>query len=90
MMCKVEVISGVVRVGGVVGAALLGAVCDRVFTLLDEEAIEHICLVLRRSCLMWRVMEIWDRCCGFLLQALHDVVETSIASGVCRSRLDKY
>ena len=63
MVCKVEVISGVVRIGGVVG----GAVCDRVFTLLDEEAIEHICLVLRRSCLMWRVMEIWDRRSGFLL-----------------------
>ena len=44
-----------------------GAVCDRVFTLLDEEAIEHICLVLRRSCLMWRVMEIWDRRFGVLL-----------------------
>ena len=65
MVCKVEVISGVVRIGGDVGGG--GAVCNRVFTLLDEEAIEHICLVLRRSCLMWRVMEIWDRRCGFLL-----------------------
>ena len=37
-----------------------GAVCDKLFTLLNEEAIEHICLVLRCSCPMWRVIEIGD------------------------------
>ena len=66
MVGKVEVISGVVRIGGVVGGGG-GAVCDRLFTLLGEEAIEHICLVLRCSCLMWKVMEIRDWRCGFLL-----------------------
>ena len=63
MMCKVEVMSGVVRIR----RSYWGAVCDRVFALLDEEAIEHICLVLCCSCLMWRMMEIWDRRSGFLL-----------------------
>ena len=45
----------------------MGAVCDRLFTLMNEEAIEHIFLVLRRSCLMWRVMEVRNGRCGFLL-----------------------
>ena len=65
------------------------AVCDRLLTLLNEEVVEYIRLILRCGSLVWGVIEVGDGGCGFLLKALHDVVETSIASGVCRCRLDK-
>ena len=65
------------------------AVCGRLLTLLNEEVVEYIRLILRCGSLVWGVIEVGDGGCGFLLKALHDVVETNSASGVCRSRLDK-
>ena len=58
------------------------AVCDRLLTLLNEEVVEYIRLILRCGSLVWRVIEVGDGGCGFLLKAFHDMVEACVALSI--------
>ena len=58
------------------------AVCDRLLTLLNEEVVEYIRLILRCGSLVWGVIEIGDGGCGFLLKAFHDMVEACVALNI--------
>ena len=55
------------------------AVCDRLLTLLNEEVVEYIRLILRCGSLVWGVIEVGNGGCGFLLKAFHDMVEVCVA-----------
>ena len=58
------------------------AVCDRLLTLLNEEVVEYIRLILRCGSLVWGVIEVGDGDCGFLLKAFHDMVEACVALSI--------
>ena len=58
------------------------AVCDRLLTLLNEEIVEYIRLILRCGSLVWGVIEVGDGGCGFLLKAFHDMVEACVALSI--------
>ena len=58
------------------------AVCDRLLTLLNEEVVEYIRLILRCGSLVWEVIEVGDGGCGFLLKAFHDTVEACVALSI--------
>ena len=58
------------------------AVCDRLLTLLNEEVVEYIRLILRCGSLVWGVIEVGDGGCGFLLKAFHDMVEACVALSI--------
>ena len=58
------------------------AVCDRLLTLLNEEVVEYIHLILRCGSLVWGVIEVGDGGCGFLLKAFHDMVEACVALSI--------
>ena len=58
------------------------AVCDRLLTLLNEEVVEYIRLILRCGSLVWGVIEVGDGGCGFLLEAFHDLVEAGVALSI--------
>ena len=58
------------------------AVCDRLLTLLNEELVEEIRLILRCGSLVWGVIEVGDGGCGFLLKAFHDMVEARVALSI--------
>ena len=60
-------------------------VCDRLLTLLNEEVVEYIGLILRCGSLVWEgggVIEVGDGGCGFLLKAFHDMVEACVALSI--------
>ena len=58
------------------------AVCDRLLTLLNEEVVEYIRLILSGGNLVWGVIEVGDGGCGFLLKAFHDMVEACVALSI--------
>ena len=58
------------------------AVCVRLLTLLNEEVVEYIRLILRCGSLVWGVIEVGDGGCGFLLKAFHDMVEACVALSI--------
>ena len=58
------------------------AVCDRLLTLLNEEVVEYIRLILRCGSMVWGVIEVGDGGCGFLLKAFHDMVEACVALSI--------
>ena len=59
------------------------AVCDRLLTLLNEEVVEYIRLILRCGSLVCGgVIEVGDGGCGFLLKAFHDMVEACVALSI--------
>ena len=58
------------------------AVCNRLLTLLNEEVVEYIRLILRCGSLVWGVIEVGDGGCGFLLKAFHDMMEACVALSI--------
>ena len=64
------------------GRSSCRAVCDRLLTLLNEEVVEYIRLILRCGSLVWGVIEVGDGGCGFLLKAFHDMVEACVALSI--------
>ena len=58
------------------------AVCDRLLTLLNDEVVEYIRLILRCGSLVWGVIEVGDGGCGFLLKAFHYMVEACVALSI--------
>ena len=58
------------------------AVCGRLLTLLNEEVVEYIRLILRCGSLVWGLIEVGDGGCGFLLKAFHDMVEACVALSI--------
>ena len=67
------------RAPGVDGLCSCRGVCDRLLTLLNEEVVQYIRLILCCGSLVWGVIEVGDGGCGFLLKAFHDMVEACVA-----------